>query len=351
MVGPLDDDETWAEDAAWIRVEDPSAAGAARRSAAELAADLAFPEVRAAELAIVVTEIATNLVKHAEQASLLLRVVRARDAAGIQVVAVDGGPGLRDVATASVDGVSSTGTLGLGMGAISRLSSTWDVHSVPGRGTVLTASLWAGAAPAPPRGGAGEAAGLTRPITGEEACGDAVAVRRAGGASILLVVDGLGHGPLAELAAGEAVRVFRASSATAPGALLAEIHREVQHTRGAAVAVAALDRAAGTLRYAGLGNIAGTVVSDGRRSGLVSLPGIAGHNARSLRETEHPLPPDAVVVMHSDGVRERWDLDDYPGLLVHGPLVVAATVLRDAGGRRDDASVLVALPPRPEVDA
>ena len=47
--------------------------------------------------------------------------------------------------------------------------------------------------------------------------------------------------------------------------------------------------------------------------------------------------------MHSDGVTDKWRLADYPGLAAgHTPLVVATTLLRDAGVRRDDATVLVA---------
>jgi hypothetical protein len=74
----------------------------------------------------------------------------------------------------------------------------------------------------------------------------------------------------------------------------------------------------------------------------VSLPGIAGHQRRSVREYEYPLPPDGVLVMHSDGVVDRWNAADYPGLLQRSPQVIAATLLRDAGTRRDDACVLAA---------
>jgi hypothetical protein len=121
------------------------------------------------------------------------------------------------------------------------------------------------------------------------------------------------------------------------------LHRKLSHTRGAALAVAELDADAALVRYAGLGNIAGTVLSpDGSRRGMVSLPGIAGHQRRQIREYDYPLPPGGVVLMHSDGVVDRWKTTDYPGLLSHSPQVIAATVLRDAGTRRDDAGVLVA---------
>lgn len=94
------------------------------------------------------------------------------------------------------------------------------------------------------------------------------------------------------------------------------------------------------VRYAGLGNIAGCVVDGDSRRGMVSLPGIAGHQRRLVREHECPLGPAAVVMMHTDGVADRWQPADYPGLSSRAALVMA--VLRDAGVRRDDACVLVA---------
>ena len=47
------------------------------------------------------------------------------------------------------------------------------------------------------------------------------------------------------------------------------------------------------------------------------------------------------MVLHSDGLTEKWDTADYPGILEHSPLVLAATLMREAGVRRDDRSVLV----------
>jgi serine phosphatase RsbU (regulator of sigma subunit) len=128
-----------------------------------------------------------------------------------------------------------------------------------------------------------------------------------------------------------------------PDVVVELLHQRLAHTRGAALAVAELDPDAGLVRYAGLGNITGTVLTPGGgRRGMVSLPGIAGHQRRQIRQYDYPIDPDGVVLMHSDGVVDRWSPADYPGLLIRSPLVIAATVLRDAGTRRDDAGVLVA---------
>jgi anti-sigma regulatory factor (Ser/Thr protein kinase) len=325
---------------AWFRVEAAGTASAVRRAAERLATELAMPEQRVADLAIVAAEAAGNLVKHADAGVLLLRPVRADGQAGVEIVAIDAGPGMADVAHALGDGHSTAGTLGIGLGAILRQAGWADLHSVPGKGTVLVAQVWPDAAPAP-----AWAAGLTRALTGEPVSGDGYAVREIAGRRQVMLCDGLGHGRLAEAAARAAVRGFENAPAAPPAVVVEALHRALGHTRGAAVAVAELDADAGTLRYAGLGNISGTLLTGEGRRGLVSLPGIAGHQRRAVREYEYPWTPGAVLVMHSDGVVDRWSLADYPGLLTRSPQVVAATVLRDAGTRRDDAGVLVARLP------
>jgi anti-sigma regulatory factor (Ser/Thr protein kinase) len=325
----------------WFRVEAAGTAAAVRRAAERLATELGMPERRIADLSIVAAEAAGNLVKHADEGVLLVRAVRAADLAGVEIIAIDRGPGMADVARSVGDGHSTTDTLGIGLGAIMRQASWTDLHSVPGRGTVLGIQVWPGDAPPP-----SWAAGVTRALTGEPVSGDGFAVREAGGRRQVLVCDGLGHGRLAHAATQEAVRVFGSTPAAPPAAVVEALHRTLGHTRGAALAVAELDHDAGLVRYAGLGNITGAVLGhDGSRRGMVSLPGIAGHQKRQIREYDYPLPPGAIVLMHSDGVVDRWSPADYPGLLAHSPQVIAATVLRDAGTRRDDAGILVARLP------
>lgn len=329
---------TVTDDVAWIRVEHESAIGAVRRAAVDLAVQLGLGESRANEAGIVVTEIATNQMKHAGGGAILLRACRGTNSAGLEVVGVDNGPGMRSVSASMVDGHSTSGTLGIGLGAMARLATDWDVFSAPGRGTVVTLSFGLAGAVAPAVGRPG-AAGLTRPMAGEEVCGDGYALRVDGDILTGMLADGLGHGPLAALATAAAVRAFRAAAFAPPVELLRVVHPALHGTRGAAVAIVQLvgDQA----RYAGIGNVSGLVLDREQRRGMISHPGIVGSNARTFRETTYEFSPDAVVVMHSDGVTNRMVLADGPHLLRHPPLVVAATVLRDFGVRHDDASVLV----------
>ena len=324
-----------SDDVVWLRVEDPSASGTVRRRAAEVAERIGFDERAVGEISIVATELATNLAKYAHDGSVLVRVLRAGHATGLTIVALDHGPGMKDMQALFVDGESTSGTLGIGLGAVRRLADSYDAHSVPGHGTVVTATFWREEAADEP------AAGLARSLEGEDECGDAYAVRRTERGLLLMLADGLGHGTLAAHASTECVRCFRDSSEEAPAALLREIHGAVSATRGAAVAIANVDPGAARLTYAGVGNIAGRLVLERQKRGLVSTPGIVGHNLRRVQDTTYDLVPGAWLVMHSDGLSDKWDLAAYPGLLSRSPLVVATTLLRDAAVRRDDASVLV----------
>ena len=107
------------------------------------------------------------------------------------------------------------------------------------------------------------------------------------------------------------------------------------------MAVARIDVAAARVAYCGVGNISGFLIGHDTRKALLSVPGIAGSQMRRLRVFEEPLPPGGALVMHSDGLTERWQPAALPGLLNHTSAVVAGQLLREAGVRRDDAGVVV----------
>src|SRR2546423_1752934 len=335
-----------AEDVAWLRLDQLSSAGAARRAAERLAEQIGLPPARVAEVGLAGTELATTVHLHGGGGAILLRVVRAGASAAVEVVAVDSGPGIVDVGIARRDGHSTAGTLGIGLGMVTRLADRVDIASRPGRGTVLAARFEADRTARPTLAADADgppAAGISRALSGEDVCGDAYAVRKEGARTSLMVCDGSGHGPLAAAAAREAVRVFTDSTqpGSPPEVALRRIHRALAGSRGGAVAIAELDPDAHRLRFVGIGNIAGAVVSAGQKRGLVSIGGIVGYREPPLRPFEHPLPDDSVVVLHSDGVSRRWDADDLEQLVYETPLVIAAMLLRDAGIRHDDACVLV----------
>jgi hypothetical protein len=252
-------------------------------------------------------------------------------------VTIDAGPGLADTSAALRDGHSTSGTLGIGLGAIRRMADVCELYSAPGHGTVLVAKFWAA-----PRPDGVRYAGLVRPITGETECGDVFGVVEADASITGVLCDGLGHGPLAHIAAMEAVTAILEEPVAEPAALIARAHRRMNRTRGGAVGVVQV--AGPVVLFAGLGNIAAVILAGGTRKSMLSVPGIAGHQGGTIRQFEYTAPPGAAIILHSDGISSRWDPRGLPGLNARPPLVVAAALLAEAGTRRDDAGVLVLKP-------
>lgn len=331
--------------AAWITISHASDVGAARRSGQLLASQLDMNETRSGQLAIIISEAASNIVKHAGEGRMLLSIGGHGGHGGercIDVLAIDDGPGIGNLAQAMTDGVSSTGTAGTGLGAMRRLADQFDVYAPAGKGTALFARLWRNA---PSAAQASHFGGVCLPLAGETESGDAWAVTPPAGRVTLMMADGLGHGPEAAKAAAAALRTLASSPARTPQALMAGCHDALRPTRGAALAIAVLDPAQQQLNFAGVGNISASIFADGARRQLMSHNGIVGHNMRTIQELTFPCPAGALVVLASDGITTQWDLNQYPGLAMRAPAIIAAVLLRDHSRGRDDASVLVALMP------
>jgi serine phosphatase RsbU (regulator of sigma subunit) len=158
---------------------------------------------------------------------------------------------------------------------------------------------------------------------------------------MVTVVDGLGHGPDAAEAARLAIRAFHAHVAERPTRIIERMHDAMRSSRGAAVAVAEIDAEAGVIRYAGVGNISAAVVSGAEARNLVSHSGTVGHQLHNVQEFVYPWPAGALLVMHSDGITQRWDLERYPGLASRDPVLVAGVLYRDFTRGRDDTTMLV----------
>jgi anti-sigma regulatory factor (Ser/Thr protein kinase) len=318
----------------------------ARRAAGELARGLGFNETVAGELAIVVTELGTNLLKHAQHGEVLVRPLVDGARYGIEVLSIDGGPGIHDLYRCFEDGYTTAGSPGNGMGAIRRLSDELDLWSAPGSGVVLRAVVWD--RPANGERRAGVTYGVVNlPLQTETVCGDAWSCHAGNDAFTVLLADGLGHGPQANVAAIEAAKAL-APDGDAPLDRIMDLANEaLRPTRGAAVGIARMpvfsSAADARVAFAGIGNIAASVWSDVSHKHLVSHSGIVGHSVpRRAQQFDVPYPPNALVVLHSDGLTSRWDLARYPGLSMRHPSLVAAVLYRDFARGRDDVTVFVA---------
>jgi anti-sigma regulatory factor (Ser/Thr protein kinase) len=324
-----------------VPLDDRSRVGEARRVASSLAAEAGLGEAIRSDVGIVATELATNVLRHAERGALVMRRLEGAGG-GIELLSLDAGPGMRDPAECMADGYSSVpGSMGTGLGAIRRLAHGFDLYSIPGRGTAVVTRFWARRDPVAIHG-AGMLAGLAVAVAGETECGDSWAAHTGSAGTTVLLVDGLGHGPLAATAAATAVEIFQAHPSAAPAELVTLMHAGMRSTRGAAAAVASTGPAAGDgVRYAGVGNVSAVLARMQDSRSLMSHNGTVGLQARKIQELSYPWPPEAVLVMHSDGLQSHWRLDQYPGLVQRDAALIAGVLYRDFQRGRDDVSVVV----------
>lgn len=301
----------------------------ARRAVMREAKLLIDDETVLGRITLVAQEAARNLVVHAGHGELHV----SYDEWYFDLLAVDTGPGMSNVAQCLTDHFSTRGTLGAGLGAIKRLSDRFDIHSQPGKGTVVLARF---ELRTPPRLEL-VAGAVCTPYPGEELAGDAWAVK----GNRVMLCDGLGHGLAAHMVSTRARDLFLAHDLRMPLAdFMGQAHRALSNTRGGAMAVAEVLPQTGQLNFCGIGNIAGLLVAD-RARGLVSSNGTIGYKAGRIQSYTYPWDDTSLLIMSSDGITSRCTPDAYPGLVHRHPAVIAAALHRDYKRLNDDATLLV----------
>ncbi|MFD9445572.1 SpoIIE family protein phosphatase [Streptomyces sp. NPDC060006] len=339
-----------------IPVHDSTRVRDVRVAAEEASARAGLDPQRTAVAALVATELATNLLKHAGGGRFVLNLVEgAHHAPGpsVQLVSLDSGPGIADVALALRDGYTTAeASLGAGLGTYRRIANRFDLASRCGRGTVAVARVdhEATSLHVPSRPATGpRAGGINIPLAHGEHSGDAWAHVRSGARLSVLLADGLGHGAEAARASTAAVTELHRAAHLPPPEILRHLHLALRDTRGAAVAIAQVDLDDGHLRFAGVGNVGARLHAAGSWKPLVSRPGIVGACFPATVPVQHlPWQQDSLLILYSDGLPSRWTPPHDAELRGNDPAVMAAVILRDASSTatpvRDDTSVAVLAP-------
>lgn len=300
-----------------------------------------FSGGRIAEIDIIVSELTSNLVKHAGQGEILYRLVNRNGESTFEVLTIDHGPGIADVPRMMKDGVSTTNTLGQGLGAIQRLSDEFQVYSMPNWGTVTYTVV-------------GDRRHRTKPVIGldvravcvpkprEVVCGDGYAVRRTHDKCCVLLGDGLGHGEHANEAVRRATEIFMETDETNPVQLLRLMHENVRRTRGLVASVAVLDAGKMEWRICGVGNITTRLYGGLLFKHYMAYNGIVGLNIpNTMNESVIPAEKNQQLIMCSDGIRNRWDVTRYPAILKYDCMILAAVLYKDFNRGNDDASIFI----------
>ncbi|MEH6491396.1 ATP-binding protein [Halopseudomonas sp.] len=315
-----------------IAIEDESQVGQARRRAKQLAELAGFKPADAGRAALVATELTSNILKHAGSGELQVRLLSVQGGNCVELIAIDRGPGF-DAHRCLRDGFSTGGTKGEGLGSVSRQSQMLDIFADE-RGAVVVARLL-------PTGVKDLRVGVQlHAMQNHLACGDAWHLCISGSRLSALVIDGLGHGEDAQLAAWAGRDAFAAHPFEHPDRLFASMHRAMNGTRGGAAAIAQFDAESGVLQFAGIGNIGARLVASEGARGLASHPGIVGGQYRKVHTFTYPDAGRSMLVLYSDGLQSRWDLNAYPGLAFQHPATITAVLHRDFCRGRDDVTIM-----------
>ncbi|HYX37744.1 MAG TPA: ATP-binding SpoIIE family protein phosphatase [Oligoflexus sp.] len=328
-----------------VEIAEASQVGEARRIGQRMAASCGFDEIDDGRVSLIITEAATNILRYGNGGSIILQACYRQDETlGMEILALDRGPGMSDPGACLRDGYSTGGTQGSGLGAMQRLSDCFDIYSALNKGTAILCRVF-------PRKSSPEGLGspklpfswgsIAMPYPGEDVCGDSWAACVNNERGIFLVVDGLGHGLGAADASREAVSTFKQMSHLEPLTVMQHCNDSLRKTRGAAAAITEIDLSKNMARYTGIGNIAGSITSVDKSQHMVSQPGILGHSTRKFQEFTYSRDKETILIMHSDGLSTRCDLRGYPGLIARDPTLIAGVLFRDFQRDKDDATIIV----------
>jgi anti-sigma regulatory factor (Ser/Thr protein kinase) len=327
------------------RIEERSYVSFIKREIHHKVAVAKFTTKQQGEIDIIVSEITSNLIKHAANGEILYRISSKDDSVPVfEILCIDKGPGIEDPTRMMKDGISTTKTLGQGLGAMERLSNLFQIFTIPKWGTIVYTKVGDNVEVKPLKSGFNvEIKTLCVPKHGEMVCGDGYSVKQSDNFIQILFGDGLGHGPAAAEAVKIASAFFQENKETDPVSIIRQMHEAVRKTRGLVASIATLDRTSNQWNLCGVGNILTRMYSGIEYKNYLSYNGAIGLNIpNSMKSSVFQTERNQHLVMCSDGLQTRWDLNKFPSIFKYDNTVLAAALYKDFARGTDDTSSLIA---------
>lgn len=301
-----------------------------------------FSKIKVAHIDIIIAEITSNLLKYASgSAEILVSMASQKTNEYIEIISIDNGPGMIDMPKMFMDGVSTANTMGHGLGSIKRLSDHFSVYSLKKWGTILLCRLYK--QENFKEYSLTQVRTLTIAKTGETVSGDGSSYKLNERYLKIMEMDGLGHGPEANEAVNEAIKAFQRCIFDTPVEIITYLHEAIKKTRGGVGAVAVYDFQLKRWLIAGVGNISIKMINAVEIKNMMSYNGTIGHNIPDQMQNQEVKSENfKQIVLCSDGIKPRWDLNKYPGIHRYDPSIIAAAIYKDHAGHTDDMSVVIA---------
>lgn len=332
--------ERWLDGCPFLSTADDASPSAAREAYRAIAAEQGLGADVVAEMVLVVSELATNQLRHARLGRIGFRPIEREGVKGVEIIAADRGPGIADPTSAILSMPRATGSLGAGVSSVLKFSHEVDFDVRMGEGTCVWARRFQR-----PVSRRREVAVLGRPISGELRSGDDATFFRRDELLYVAVADGLGHGAAAREASSAAIEVVRRPF-TSHHEVFAATHEALAHTRGAVMTIVEIDEAEKVIMQTAVGNVSAMIVGkDGVRTfvapSLVLGPQREAIRVRTRTERHELSSPHDLVLLFSDGLTTKTRLDVRDTVVRAHPLRIAHHLLSTFGRDSDDATVIV----------
>lgn len=338
-----------------IKIDDFSDVGICRRKASSFAKELGFSDVKIGEIAIIVSEMVSNVVKHANSRGhfLMCKLKDENDHIGIETWCCDEGDGIFNQEEALKDGFSNSNTLGIGLGSIKRLSDEFEINpekpdiikfnllnNIRTYNTCFRSRKWLPVNKWTGKNKSLEFGAYSREKPGEKLNGDAYLINHiSADKTLVAVIDGLGHGNDANLPAQLAREQMILNIDIPIDNIMQKVHSSLKGTRGATISMAIIDTSKSVINYTGIGNIESWIISGNQKKSCISQRGIVGHNIRSPRVQKLDFNKGDYLCMFSDGITTRWDIEDLDKN--NHPQKNAELIMDKYSKINDDASILI----------
>lgn len=322
-----------------LAVTQPVDVRRANEAARSFARTVGFGATEADEIALAVTELASNLIKHASGGSIKFTSLESGERNGIQIESEDSGPGIADVELAVTDGYSTAGSLGTGLGAINRLMDSLEFEA-RSKGVRIVCQRFIRPKSSPFGVRWLEFGSATRACRMLPENGDAVVFKEWDGKALAGVIDGLGHGQFAQRASHAARQYVEQHFDQPLESLFRGVSRACRATRGVVMTLGRFEMAKQKVSLAGIGNVDARIIGQVHGHSVLRR-GVLGLNAPQPVVSEHDWTPESVLIINSDGLRSRWSWEEFQDVAHERPGVIARRMLQKLGKMEDDATVVV----------
>ncbi len=338
-----------------LPIDHESDIGICRRKGVALSKQMGFDNVKQGEIAILISELGTNVLKHGggKGKIVISQIENEQKKKAIEIWCCDSGNGIPDLQNALVDGFSKKNSLGIGLGAITRLSDEIEINPISQSyfqdeyfsgqtnfNHCLRSVKWVPANNKIILNNNIVTGAVSRCHPGEHLNGDAfLVVNVDSNITVASVIDGLGHGKEANLASEKAKEQIILKSDLPLDSLMKYVHNSIRGTRGATIGLAKINTSTNKLQFSGIGNIESFIITDEGKKTLLSFGGIMGHNMRTPRVFDFDFLPGNTLCMYSDGITTRWRHEEIDWEA--SPQKISEHIIDNHSRPNDDATILI----------